>query len=94
MTEIAVKACYFPPYLFGSYCAPETTGDLDKTKGKWVIVEKDLNIRTGLWYVLFLIRQVPRRCQGTSISTTDEHAGLTYRLYRTCESHQSRPLTM
>jgi hypothetical protein len=51
VTEIAVKPCYFPPYLFPSYCAPETTPELDKTKGKWVIVERDFNIRSGIWYV-------------------------------------------
>ncbi len=49
VTEIAIKPCYFPPYLFGSYCAPETTPELDSSKGKWVIVEKDLNLQTGLW---------------------------------------------
>jgi hypothetical protein len=32
-------------------CSPETTPELDKQKGKWVIVEKDLNLRSGLWYV-------------------------------------------
>ncbi|GFZ47944.1 LOW QUALITY PROTEIN: hypothetical protein JCM24511_05691 [Saitozyma sp. JCM 24511] len=51
LTEIAVKPCYFPPWLFPSYCAPETTPDLDKNKGKWVIVEKDLNVRTGLCHI-------------------------------------------
>ncbi|EIW71023.1 hypothetical protein M231_07534 [Tremella mesenterica] len=60
LTEIAVRPCYFPPYLFGSYCAPETTGELDKTKGKWVIVEKDLNIRTGLWYLNLYYRRTRR----------------------------------
>jgi hypothetical protein len=51
VTEIAVKSCYFPPYLFPSYCAPETTPEMDKQKGKWVVVEKDLNLRDGIWYV-------------------------------------------
>lgn len=49
LTEITVKSCYFPPEIFPSFCAPETTPELDKTKGKWVIVEKDLNVRSGLW---------------------------------------------
>ncbi|KAK4685487.1 hypothetical protein P7C73_g4662, partial [Tremellales sp. Uapishka_1] len=60
LTEIAVKPCYFPPYLFGSYCAPETTPELDKTKGKWVILEKDLNLRTGLWYLNVYYRRTRR----------------------------------
>ncbi|WWD21674.1 hypothetical protein CI109_106160 [Kwoniella shandongensis] len=60
LTEIAVKPCYFPPYLFPSYCAPETTPELDKAKGKWVIVEKDLNLKTGLWYLNVYYRRTRR----------------------------------
>jgi hypothetical protein len=44
-----VKPCYFPPNLFPSYCAPKSTPDEDKTKGKWVMVPRDLNIKSGLW---------------------------------------------
>nr|XP_018265265.1 uncharacterized protein I303_01625 [Kwoniella dejecticola CBS 10117]OBR87423.1 hypothetical protein I303_01625 [Kwoniella dejecticola CBS 10117] len=60
LTEIAVKPCYFPPYLFPSYCAPETTPELDKLKGKWVIVERDMNLRTGLWYLNVYYRRTRR----------------------------------
>ncbi|WVF69590.1 hypothetical protein IAT40_004368 [Kwoniella sp. CBS 6097] len=60
LTEIAVKPCYFPPYLFPSYCAPETTPELDKAKGKWVVVERDLNLRTGLWYLNVYYRRTRR----------------------------------
>nr|XP_019008286.1 uncharacterized protein I206_06841 [Kwoniella pini CBS 10737]OCF47067.1 hypothetical protein I206_06841 [Kwoniella pini CBS 10737] len=60
LTEIAVKPCYFPPYLFPSYCAPETTPELDKLKGKWVIVERDMNLRTGLWYLNLYYRRTRR----------------------------------
>ncbi|WVR04789.1 hypothetical protein IAU60_001801 [Kwoniella sp. DSM 27419] len=60
LTEIAVKPCYFPPSMFPSYCAPDTTPELDKTKGKWVIVERDLNLRTGLWYLNVWYRRTRR----------------------------------
>ncbi|WVQ98259.1 hypothetical protein IAU59_005382 [Kwoniella sp. CBS 9459] len=60
LTEIAVRPCYFPPYLFPSYCAPETTPELDKAKGKWVVVERDLNLRTGLWYLNVYYRRTRR----------------------------------
>ncbi|WWC86702.1 uncharacterized protein L201_001579 [Kwoniella dendrophila CBS 6074] len=60
ITEIAVKPCYFPPYLFPSYCSPETTPEIDKLKGKWVIVEKDLNLRTGIWYLNVYYRRSRR----------------------------------
>ncbi|ORY21337.1 Metallo-dependent phosphatase-like protein [Naematelia encephala] len=60
LTEIAIKSCYFPPSLLPSYCAPQTTGELDKTKGKWVIVEKDLNLRSGLWYLNIYYRRTRR----------------------------------
>lgn len=60
LTEIAVKSCYFPPEIFPSFCAPETTPELDKTKGKWVIVEKDLNVRSGLWYLNLYYRRTRR----------------------------------
>ncbi|ODO07841.1 hypothetical protein I350_03420 [Cryptococcus amylolentus CBS 6273] len=60
LTEIAVKPCYFPPWLFPTYCAPETTPQLDKSKGKWVIVERDLNARTGIWYLNIYYRRTRR----------------------------------
>ncbi|OCF33844.1 hypothetical protein I316_04556 [Kwoniella heveanensis BCC8398] len=60
LTEIAVKPCYFPPYLFPSYCAPKTTPELDKAKGKWVVVDRDLNLRTGLWYLNVYYRRTRR----------------------------------
>ena len=31
---------------------PKTTPEEDKTKGKWVMVPRDLNIRSGIWYGL------------------------------------------
>lgn len=48
VTEIAITPCYLPPWL-STYCAPSSTPEDDKAKGKWVIIEKDLNIKSGLW---------------------------------------------
>ncbi|KAK1921767.1 Metallo-dependent phosphatase-like protein [Papiliotrema laurentii] len=60
LTEITVKACSLPPYLLPAFCSPETTPELDKTKGKWVAVERDLNIRSGLWYLNVYYRRTRR----------------------------------
>ncbi|WVW78226.1 hypothetical protein I302_100178 [Kwoniella bestiolae CBS 10118] len=60
LTEIAVSPCYFPPYIFPESCQPETTPELDKLKGKWVRVERDLNLRTGLWYLNIYYRRTRR----------------------------------
>lgn len=49
VTEITVSSCYLPPALFPTYCRPKSSGADDKLKGKWVLVDKDLNERTGLW---------------------------------------------
>lgn len=60
MTEITVHACYFPPYLLPSYCEPPSTPEEDKAKGKWVMIPKDLNLRTGIWYLNVYYRRTRR----------------------------------
>ncbi|ORX34309.1 Metallo-dependent phosphatase-like protein [Kockovaella imperatae] len=60
ITEITVKSCYLPPLLFPSTCAPATTPELDKTKGKWVMVKKDLNAQAGIWYLNVYYRRTRR----------------------------------
>jgi hypothetical protein len=60
MTEVTVHACYFPPYLMPSYCEPPSTPEEDKTKGKWVMVTKDMNLRTGIWYLNIYYRRTRR----------------------------------
>ncbi|KAL7419143.1 Phosphatase dcr2 [Cryptotrichosporon argae] len=60
LTEIAIKSCYFPPHLFASYCAPGSTPQLDRDRGRWVVVERDLNLKTGLWYNNIYYRRTRR----------------------------------
>lgn len=60
MTEITVSSCYLSPNLFPALCQPPSTPTDDKLKGKWVRVEKDLNIRTGIWYLNLYYRRTHR----------------------------------
>jgi hypothetical protein len=39
---------------------PPTTPEEDKAKGQWVMVTKDLNLRTGLWYLNIYYRRTRR----------------------------------
>jgi hypothetical protein len=39
---------------------PPTTPEEDKAKGQWVMVTKDLNLRTGLWYLNIFYRRTRR----------------------------------
>jgi hypothetical protein len=43
-----------------SYCEPPSTREEDKTKGKWVMVTKDMNLRTGIWYLNIYYRRTRR----------------------------------
>jgi hypothetical protein len=54
LTEITIVPCLFPPWISPRMCSPKTTGEEDKRKGKWVRVERDLNARSGLWYLVSL----------------------------------------
>lgn len=49
LTEIIIQPCYMSPILFASYCRPASTPEDDKLKGQWVMVQPDLNAKTGLW---------------------------------------------
>ncbi|KAG8961718.1 hypothetical protein FRC03_005045, partial [Tulasnella sp. 419] len=59
LTEIAIMPCLVPPSL-GDFCNPRTTPEEDALKGKWVRVEKDLNVKTGLWYLNIYYRRSRR----------------------------------
>jgi hypothetical protein len=59
LTDIAIKPCYFPPWMV-DFCWPATTPEEDATKGKWVRVERDLNWKTGIWYLNLYYRRSRR----------------------------------
>ncbi|KAI5122495.1 hypothetical protein M0805_001403 [Coniferiporia weirii] len=48
LTEITIAKCIFPASM-ASMCFPKTTPEQDAIKGKWVRVERDLNMMSGLW---------------------------------------------
>lgn len=54
ISEITVMPCFFPPWVYPKMCSPPTTPEQDKLKGKWVRVERDLNVKSGLWYLVSL----------------------------------------
>ncbi|WOO76974.1 putative inactive purple acid phosphatase 29 [Vanrija pseudolonga] len=60
LTEIRVEHCMFSPHLLAGYCTPKSTPEEDKAKGKWVLVDVDLNKRTGLWYLYVYYRRTRR----------------------------------
>lgn len=41
-------------------CSPATTPEDDKAKGKWVRVDRDLNWKTGIWYLNLYYRRTRR----------------------------------
>lgn len=60
ITEITVVSCWYPPWIYPQLCAPATTGEEDKLKGKWVRVERDLNLKRGMWYLNVHYRRTRR----------------------------------
>lgn len=54
VSEIAITRCMVSAIMVGDLCAPDTTVEQDAVKGKWVRVERDLNLQSGLWS---LVRQ-------------------------------------
>jgi hypothetical protein len=57
VSEVAVVSCVIPPSMsFGTMCKPHTTVEHDAIKGKWVRVEGNLNIQSGIY---FLVRSNP-----------------------------------
>ena len=55
LTEVTVMPCFFPPWIYPRLCSPPTTPEEDKLKGRWVRVERDLNVKSGLWYLVSLV---------------------------------------
>ncbi|EJU03587.1 Metallo-dependent phosphatase [Dacryopinax primogenitus] len=51
LTELAIESCIFSPVTM-EFCNPYSSPAADASKGKWVRVERDLNWKTGLWYLV------------------------------------------
>ncbi|KAI6010736.1 Metallo-dependent phosphatase-like protein [Pisolithus orientalis] len=61
LSEITIERCMFSPEFAGiDLCAPETTVEKDAVKGKWVRVERDLNMQSGLWSLNLYYRRTRR----------------------------------
>jgi len=66
ISEITVMPCFFPPWIYPRLCSPPTTPEQDKLKGRWVRVERDLNVKSGLWY-LVSSASFPLPCLGSPV---------------------------
>lgn len=60
LTAITVVPCYLPAWLYPTACSPPTTRDEDARLGRWVRVERDLNLKSGLWYLNVYYRRTRR----------------------------------
>lgn len=58
ITEITAKACIWPPSVYDT-CMPDSTLKEDSTRGKWLRVEKDINMRVGVYYLYLFYRRLP-----------------------------------
>ncbi|KAL5537002.1 DCR2 [Sanghuangporus sanghuang] len=59
LTEITIEKCMFPQAL-AYLCYPKTSPEADAIKGKWVRVERDLNMMSGLWSLYIYYRRSRR----------------------------------
>ncbi|KAF8519664.1 Metallo-dependent phosphatase-like protein [Gautieria morchelliformis] len=59
LTEIAVTRCMIPPW-YADVCWPKSTVADTSNKGKWVRVERNINWRSGPWYLNMYYRRT--RC--------------------------------
>ena len=49
VSEIAITGCMMPPEFVGHMCEPGSSAEKDAIKGKWVRVDRDLNLEAGIW---------------------------------------------
>ncbi|KAG6331867.1 hypothetical protein ID866_7223 [Astraeus odoratus] len=60
LSEISITRCMVSPALVGDLCAPDTTVEQDAVKGKWVRVDRDLNMQSGMWTLNIYYRRTRR----------------------------------
>lgn len=68
VSEIAIARCLVPPGFVGDMCAPDTSAEKDAIKGKWVRVDRDLNLQNGIWT---LVR--PHECMRAALTRVLEY---------------------
>ncbi|KAF8517953.1 Metallo-dependent phosphatase [Hysterangium stoloniferum] len=56
LTEIAITRCMIPPQ-YVDVCWPKTTPSEDANKGRWVRVERDINWKSGAWFLNMYYRR-------------------------------------
>ena len=63
LTEIYIQSCTFPPSLW-DVCSPPATPAEEAVRGPWIMLNRDLNKRVGLWYTYVFFR---RRIAGSPV---------------------------
>lgn len=58
ITEVTAKACIWPPSIYDA-CMPDSSMREDAERGKWMRIEKDLNMRVGIYYLYLFYRRLP-----------------------------------
>ena len=53
LTEVTAKACLWPPTIYDT-CMPESSMRENAERGQWIRIEKDLNLRVGIYYLYLL----------------------------------------
>ncbi|KZV92417.1 Metallo-dependent phosphatase [Exidia glandulosa HHB12029] len=60
LSEITISRCMFPPFM-SSVCAPKQRYDEEFRKGgEWVRVDRDINAKSGYWYLNMYYRRTRR----------------------------------
>ncbi|KAI0291650.1 Metallo-dependent phosphatase [Multifurca ochricompacta] len=60
LSEIAVVRCVFDLSMI-DMCTPSSSTSDDAIKGRWVRVQRDLNLQAGMWHLLLYYRRTRRR---------------------------------
>ncbi|KZV63009.1 Metallo-dependent phosphatase [Peniophora sp. CONT] len=59
LTEITIERCMWSSSMI-DLCSPHSSADEDATKGKWVRVDRDLNLQAGMWHLFIYYRRTRR----------------------------------
>jgi hypothetical protein len=61
LSEITISRCMFNPSVGGQFCAPSSTTEQDAIMGKWVLVDRNLNLHAGVWHLNIYYRRTRRQ---------------------------------
>ncbi|KAI0028898.1 Metallo-dependent phosphatase [Vararia minispora EC-137] len=59
LTDITIERCVWTSAMF-DLCTPRSSKEDDAVKGKWVRVDRDLNLQAGMWHLFIYYRRTRR----------------------------------